>query len=131
MDTSGTTTGPRWLSGYFALRASRPQFWLALALIAEIVGIVSSIGGYGSAGPIGAALLSIVLLWPIRRGVHFAWQLFVFMHWLQLAIAPVFVLLALIIPGAELMITPVGIVAIAVALWAVSARCVRPTPREA
>jgi hypothetical protein len=125
VDTSDISTRPRWLSAYFALRASRPGFWLALALVAQLVGIVAAVGHYGSAGPIGAALLSIALLWPIRRGVLFAWQLFALIHWVQLALVPVFVLLALFVPGGDLMVYPLGIVATAVGLWAITAKCVR------
>lgn len=81
--------------------------------------------------PIGSALLSIVLLWPIRRGVLFAWHLFLFMHWVQLALVAVFSLLAAMLPWGEIAVSPVGVVGTALALWAVSASCVRPAPRPA
>ncbi|GAA3891093.1 hypothetical protein GCM10022381_36250 [Leifsonia kafniensis] len=131
MDTSGISTGPRWLNAYLALRASRPEFWLTLALAAEILGIVSGAAQFSAGGAIGAALLSIVLLWPIRRGVLFAWHLFLFLHWVQLALIAVFALLVAILPTGDFSVDSVGVVATALALWAVSAKCVRPVPRQA
>jgi hypothetical protein len=128
VDTSGIASAPRWLSAYLGLRASRPEFWLALAFAAQILGIVTASAQFAAGGPIGASLLSIVLLWPIRRGVLFAWHLFLFIHWVQLALIVVFALLAAILPGGDLAVDPVGVVAIALALWAVSATSVRPVP---
>ncbi|GAB3120162.1 hypothetical protein [Glaciibacter psychrotolerans] len=110
------------------IRSTRPGLWLAIVIIAELAGIVwvplSGAPAGGNGVIIGVILL--ILLWPIRRGHRWAWQVFVTLQCVVLALVPVFIILVLVIPGGELFIDWGTIVTSIVALTAITAPALRP-----